>query len=99
MGRNLPLSVRLVSARSGRLKVESFVKEPMKFLLSVCLMIASSAALADIAGKQCGKFAPTDEVSAPMTIADIERQEMAELSENRKNQIRHSESAVRIRKR
>lgn len=64
--------------------LDSFVKEPMKLLFSVCLMIASSAALANTPGKHCGKFAPTDEVSAPLTIAEIERQEMATLSEKLK---------------
>jgi hypothetical protein len=47
-------------------------------------MIASTAVLANTRGKHCVKFAPTDEVSAPLTIAEIEREEMAALSEKLK---------------
>jgi hypothetical protein len=56
----------------------------MKLIFSACLLIASTAALANPPGKDCGKFAPTDVVSAPLTIAEIERQEMATLSEHLK---------------
>jgi hypothetical protein len=56
----------------------------MKLIFSACFLIASTAALANPPGKTCGKFAPTDVVSAPLTIAEIERQEMASLSENLK---------------
>jgi hypothetical protein len=45
------------------------------------MMIASSMAAASTSDKHCGKFSPTDVASAPLTIDEIERQEMAELSE------------------
>lgn len=42
-------------------------------------MAVSLDALATTSGKDCGKFASTDAVSASLTIAEIERQEMAKL--------------------
>jgi hypothetical protein len=52
----------------------------MKMLFCSCLMAASSIVLAGTPSKDCAKFSPTDEVSAPLTIAEIERQKMAGLS-------------------
>lgn len=51
----------------------------MKLLFSMCLMVASSAVFAGQPAKFCGKFSPTDQVSRPLTIAEIERQEKATL--------------------
>jgi hypothetical protein len=45
------------------------------------LMTASSAAHANAPAEQCGTLVPTDTVSGPLTIAEIERQELATLSE------------------
>lgn len=56
----------------------------MKSIISACFLIASNFALADPPANGCGKFASTDLVSAPMTIAEIERQEMGRLSEHLK---------------
>lgn len=56
----------------------------MKSILCACLLVASATTLANPAAKHCGRFAPTDEVSASMTIAEIERQEMANLPANLK---------------
>lgn len=53
----------------------------MKLLLSFCLIIASSATLADPPGQPCETFTSTDEVSEPLTIADIEREDMPTLSQ------------------
>ena len=61
--------------------VDRLEKAPMKTLFSFCLMTASSADLADTPGQPCETFAPTDKVSAPLTIAEIERENMATLSE------------------
>lgn len=47
------------------------------------LMVASSAACADDA-KFCGKFSPTDQVSPPLTIAEIERQQKATIPDTLK---------------
>lgn len=60
------------------------MKKSMKLLFSACLMIGSSSALSTPPGRHCGKFSSTDEVSAPLTIAEIERQEMATLSDKLK---------------
>lgn len=60
----------------------------MRRLLWACLMIVSCGALAgpgaphDTPTTHCGKFSKTDEVSKPMTIAEIERQQMALLPQN-----------------
>lgn len=51
----------------------------MKLLFSMYLMVASSAVFADQPAKFCGKFSPTDQVSGPVSIAEIERQEKATL--------------------
>jgi len=51
----------------------------MKLLVSACLMVASCETLAASPSKDCGKFAPTDTVSAPLTIVEIERRDMAKL--------------------
>lgn len=53
----------------------------MKILLSLCLLVTTSMATANTSSKHCGKFSPTTEVSRPLTIDEIERQEMAEVSE------------------
>lgn len=79
LGRHLPYTERPRTAKSGRLMIDNVVKASMKLLFSICLMIASSAAFAGKPTKYCGKFSPTDEVSAPLTIDEIERQEMATL--------------------
>jgi hypothetical protein len=50
-------------------------------LLSVFLLTLPLMAGANPSDKHCGKFSPTVVVSAPLTIRQIERQEMAELSE------------------
>lgn len=42
-------------------------------------MAVSLEALAARSGEDCAKFAPTDAVSAPLTITEIERQDMANL--------------------
>lgn len=59
---------------------ELFAKTVMKSIIAACLLIASNVALADPPANGCGKFASTDIVSAPMTIAEVERQEMDRLS-------------------
>ena len=66
---------------SARVMIDSLKKAPMKLLLSFCLVIASPAALADTPRQPCETFASTDEVSEPLTIAEIEREDMATLSE------------------
>jgi hypothetical protein len=53
----------------------------MKLILFAWLVTASAAALANAAARQCEKSASTDIVSGPLTIAEIERQELATLSE------------------
>lgn len=63
---------------------DSCEKESMKLLFSFCLMIASSAALADTPCQTCETFASTDKVSGPLTIAEIEREDMATLSDKLK---------------
>jgi hypothetical protein len=56
----------------------------MKCLFFALSMMASCAVQAATPAKHCGKLAPTDEVSGPLTIAGIERQEAAALSEHLK---------------
>jgi hypothetical protein len=53
----------------------------MKLILFAWLVTASGAALANTPARQCGKSPSTDMVSGPLTIAGIERQELATLSE------------------
>ncbi len=55
----------------------------MKPVAFACLLIASSTALANTA-KHCGKLGPPDHVSAPLSIDEIERQEMASLEDKLK---------------
>lgn len=47
-------------------------------------MTGSSLALSSPPVQHCGKFSPTDEVSTPLTIAEIEQEEMATLSDKLK---------------
>lgn len=56
----------------------------MKCLLCVCLIVLSSFAVASDKRKGCWKFASTYVVSAPLTIAQVERQEMEQNSAWRK---------------
>jgi len=60
----------------------------MKILLSpyliLALSLAPSMASASPQGAPCGTFPPTHVVSAPQTIEQIERQEMAEIAHWRK---------------
>lgn len=51
----------------------------MTRLLLLCLVLAAASAAATPSGAHCGSFARTTSVSAPFTIAEIERQEMAQL--------------------
>lgn len=74
-------------ARFGQKRTDNsglFAKTVMKSIIAACLLIASNVALADPPANGCGKFASTDIVSAPMTIAEIERQEMDRLSQHLK---------------
>lgn len=50
----------------------------MKWSLCVCLILLSSYAGANDKHKGCWKFASSYVVSAPLTIAQVERQEMEE---------------------
>ena len=74
-------NIRQRPASSARIMIDSLEKAPMKLLFSLCLVIASTTALADTQGRPCETFAPTDEVSEPLTIAEIEREDMSTLSE------------------
>ena len=56
----------------------------MKLLFAACLLTGSSSALSTPPGQHCGKFSSTDQVSSPLTVADIEREEMATLSDKLK---------------
>ena len=56
----------------------------MELILFACLLIVSTATLANPPAKDCGRFAPTDVVSVSMTIAEVEHQEMATLPQNLK---------------
>jgi len=49
----------------------------MKVLLLLCFIVVSPFAAAKPLGKPCGKFSTTTKISAPSTIAEIERQEMS----------------------
>lgn len=77
----LARTYRPLPASGARIMIHSVEKAPMKLLFFVCLATASTAALADTPRQPCETFAPTDEVSAPLTIAEIEREDMATLSE------------------
>jgi len=49
-------------------------------------MAGSSSALSTPPSQHCGKFSSTDEVSIPLTVAEIEKEEMATLSDKLKMQ-------------
>nr|WP_156133535.1 hypothetical protein [Massilia sp. JS1662] len=49
----------------------------MILIVFAWLVTASSAAFANTPARQCGTLAPSDTVSGPLTIAGIERQELA----------------------
>jgi hypothetical protein len=55
------------------------VKTSVKLLFAACLVGGSSSALSTPPGQHCGKLLSTDEVSSPLTIAEIEKEEMATL--------------------
>lgn len=56
----------------------------MRLIFFTLLLAASCAAQAGTPARQCGRLAPTDETSGPLTIAGIERQEAAALAEHLK---------------
>ncbi|MBZ2207173.1 hypothetical protein [Massilia soli] len=74
--------------------VSRLEKAPMKLLFSFCLLIVSSAALADTPGQPCETFAPTDKVSAPLTIAKAG--EHGDTIEEARTEVGLSTSAVRV---
>ena len=56
----------------------------MRRLFCAYMIAATSTALASTPSKSCTKFGPTDQVSEPLTIAEIERQDMESLSNDLK---------------
>lgn len=60
----------------------------LKLLFATCLMIASAMSAA-AANTQCDTFSSTDEISAPLTIGEIEREAKAELVQCRKERPEH----------
>jgi len=61
----------------------------VRVLLGLYLLLAASASMAAPSSKRCDTFSSTDEVSAPMTILEIEKQAMAELLAARKERPEH----------
>lgn len=51
----------------------------MKFLVALLMMIGCTVSMAGTVSERCDTFSPTDEVSSPLTIEEIEKQAMADL--------------------
>lgn len=56
----------------------------MKCLLVLFFILATPVVTASPSVQSCGQFSTTTDVSAPLTIAEIEREEMSLLAENLK---------------
>ena len=56
----------------------------MKCVLLLCFILASPVVAASPTVSDCGRFSTTTDVSAPLTIAEIEGEEMSLLAENLK---------------
>ncbi|WP_409267136.1 hypothetical protein [Massilia sp. BHUDP2] len=56
----------------------------MKFLIALLMIIGHTVAMAGPLSDRCDTFSSTDEVSSPLTIEEIEKQSIDELSALRK---------------
>ena len=51
----------------------------MKILATLIMMIGCTVSIAGTVSERCDTFSPTDEVSSPLTIEEIEKQAVADL--------------------
>lgn len=60
----------------------------MKLIVAILMTIGCTVSVAGTSDDRCDTFSPTDEVSSPLTIEEIEKQAMAELSARRREGLR-----------
>lgn len=70
------LLAHLLLVRSGHLILGEII---VKFLVALLMLTGCTVSMASTVSDRCDTFSPTDEVSSPLTIEEIEKQAMADL--------------------